>query len=452
VAAAAGAVAVFCLATASAASFTPPLGACSGSQCPATWPPVNNGDFVGRDASINVFAGGDMRVVGRAAESEGKVVVLGSLDVAKDGGGVYNMGVAGVGSRVPPPNDTDFVSVGGTTTVREGDRILVGGSDSKSVATGDFRHAGRLTGIVEVVRPGMVVQDPAAVTPYLGLRTEIENFSTCIAEQAATGTVKEEFGTVRFTGDGKSAVQVFNVTRSIGEPGRMAGIEFTGIPDGATVLVNMLGDAPLINTYTGSGLPGDQLTGLRPTLLWNFPTATSATIAGSAQFQGSVLAGNPSGTTTISQPGVDGRVYLAGNLVHTGTAGTEIHSYPFTGTLPDCISTGQPTSTPTRTNGVNTATASPTPTGSTQTPSPTKSSSGSTTPTPSGSSSATGSTSGPVPSGPSAQGSMRATTAPGLADTGFDVTGPSGIAALLAGLGIGALILRQVYRKTSRRH
>jgi hypothetical protein len=39
----------------------------------------------------------------------------------------------------------------------------------------------------------------------------------------------------------------------------------------------------------------------------------------------------------ISQPGVNGRVYLAGNLVHTGTAGTEIHAYPFTGTLPDCL-------------------------------------------------------------------------------------------------------------------
>lgn len=435
---------------------------------------MNNGDFVGRDASINVFVGGDMSVSGRAAEAEGKVVVLGSLDMAKDGGGVYNMGVAGVGSRVPPPNDTDYVSVGGTTTVHAGNQILVGGSDSKSVATGDFRHAGTLTGGVDVVPPAQVVQDPAAVTPYIGLRTEIENFSTCVGEQVATGTVKEQFGTVTFTGDGKSAVQVFNVTQSIGGPGRTMGIEFTGIPAGATVLVNMLGDAPVINTYTGSGLPDDPLTGLRPTLLWNFPTATSATIAGSAQFQGSVLAGNPSGTTTISQPGVNGRVYLAGNLVHTGTAGTEIHAYPFTGTLPDCNATGRPTTTPTAANVVYTATATPTPTdsqtGSTQTPSPTtsssststststpttsssSSSSGATTPAPSRSASATGSTSGPVPSEPSAQGSMRATTAPRLADTGFDLTGPSGIAALLAGLGIGALVLRQVCRTASRRH
>ncbi|MFJ8476722.1 hypothetical protein ACIRD5_33020, partial [Kitasatospora sp. NPDC094011] len=75
----------------SAAPLAPPLGACSGPDCPASYPEPNNGDFPGRDASINVFTGGDFTVNGRAAEAEGKIVTLGNLTVDKNGGGIYNM-------------------------------------------------------------------------------------------------------------------------------------------------------------------------------------------------------------------------------------------------------------------------------------------------------------------------------------------------------------------------
>ncbi|MER7769635.1 choice-of-anchor A family protein [Kitasatospora sp. NPDC096140] len=346
----------------SAAPLAPPLGACTGPDCPATWPAPNNGDFTGRDSTINVFTGGDYTVNGRAAEAEGKIVALGNLTVEKDGGGVYNMGVVGVGSRVPPPDGSDFVTTGGNVDVRRGNRILIGGSDSHGQAFGNLRHAGGVTGTVNIDPTGRSIQDDDAAAPYRAVLTRIEETSDCVGRATATGTVDISSSTATFTGDGTSARQVFSVTRDLASPtGGQIGLVFTGIPAGATVVVNMLGDSPVINTYTGTALPGDQTTEMRSKLMYNFPTATSARILGSAQFQGSVLAGNPAGTTTIAQAGMNGRVYLAGSLIHTGTGGYEIHSYPFDGDLPECTVTPSPSPTST----------SPSPTSSPTSPAPT---------------------------------------------------------------------------------
>ncbi|MET8543955.1 choice-of-anchor A family protein [Kitasatospora sp. NPDC004799] len=382
----------------SAAPLAPPLGACSGPDCPATWPPPHNGDFPGRDATINVFTGGDYTVNGRAAEAEGKIVTLGNLTVDKNGGGIYNMGVVGVGSRVPPPNGSDFVTTGGNVDVVAGNSILIGGSDSKGPAFGNLRHAGTVTGTVSIDPTGQSIQDPNAAAPYQSVLTQIEEVSDCVGRATATGTVAVTASEATFTGDGTSMKQVFNVTQNLASPsGGQIGLVFTNIPAGATVVVNMLGDSPIINTYTGTGLAGDQTTEMRSKLMYNFPTATSAQILGSAQFQGSVLAGNPGGTTTIAQPGLNGRVYLAGNLIHTGTGGYEIHSYPFDGDLPDCVVTPSPTPT-------SPSPTSPSPTSSPTSPSPTSPSPTSTSPAPTspGPTSTSPAPTSPAPTSPSA--------------------------------------------------
>ncbi|MFD7453300.1 choice-of-anchor A family protein [Kitasatospora sp. NPDC059827] len=370
----------------SAAPLAPPLGACSGPGCPATWPPPNNGDFTGRDATINVFTGGDYTVNGRAAEAEGKIVTLGNLTVDKNGGGVYNMGVVGVGSRVVPPDGSDFVTTGGNVDVRTGNSILIGGSDSHGPAFGNLRHAGGVTGTVSIDPTGQSIQDPNAAAPYQDVLTQIEEVSDCVGRATATGTVDVSSSQATFTGDGVSMKQVFNVSQNLASPsGGQIGLVFQNIPAGATVVVNMLGDSPVINTYTGTGLAGDQTTDLRSKLMYNFPTATSAQINGSAQFQGSVMAGNPGGTTTLAQPGINGRVYLAGNLIHTGTGGYEIHSYPFDGDLPDCRVTPSPTPTspsPTSPSPTSPSPTSPSPTSPSPTsPSPTSPSPTSPSPT-----------------------------------------------------------------------
>ncbi|MFJ7911132.1 choice-of-anchor A family protein [Kitasatospora sp. NPDC096204] len=397
----------------SAAPLAPPLGACSGPDCPSTWPPAHNGDFPGRDATVNVFTGGDYTVNGRAAEAEGKIVALGNLTVDKNGGGAYNMGVVGVGSRVVPPNGSDFVTTGGDVDVRTGNTVLIGGIDSRGPAFGNLRHAGSVTGAVNIDPTGESIQDANAAAPYRSVLTRIEEVSECVGRATATGTVTVTSSEATFTGDGTSMKQVFNVTRNLASPsGGQIGLVFAGIPAGATVVVNMLGDSPVVNTYTGTGLAGDQTTEMRSKLMYNFPTATSAQILGSAQFQGSVLAGNPGGTTTIAQPGMNGRVYLAGNLVHTGTGGYEIHSYPFDGDLPDCA-----------------VTPSPSPTSSTPSPSPTSpdpTSPGPTSPAPTSPTSPTSpaptSPTSPTSSAPTSPSAGATTSSAGPAPTGLHPT------------------------------
>ncbi|WP_265693950.1 choice-of-anchor A family protein, partial [Streptomyces griseolus] len=99
-------------------------------------------------------------------------------------------------------------------------------------------------------------------------------------------------------------------------------------------------------------------TGLRERLMWNFPDATEIRLRGAAQFQGSVLVGDPSSMTTLSMSGTNGRFYTAGSLTHTSEAqsgGQELHAYPFEGDLPGCDegSTPGPTGSPDPSQGPN---------------------------------------------------------------------------------------------------
>ncbi|NDZ76304.1 choice-of-anchor A family protein [Streptomyces sp. SID10362] len=310
------------------------LGPCAGRQCPDEFPEINNGPFAGRDNAINVFAGDDFRVRGRAAEAEGRVVVLDDFDMNKSEGGsaVYDIGIAGVGSRVPPPNGADFLTTGNDITVAPGQRLLADG--------GVVRYGGTVTGTVT----GDLEHDPDAADPYLGLRDQLTVASQCYARvdgelRTATGTaVNQGYQTV-FTGDGTSDIQVFNVDFDLASAsGGQQGIVFRNIPDDATVLVNMLGSERTINSYSGGIVDAtDPLNAYRERLLWNFPDATTANFVGTGQFQGSVLVGPQNSMSTVSLPGINGRFFSAGSITHTSEqTGVEFHAYPFDGDLPDC--------------------------------------------------------------------------------------------------------------------
>ncbi|WP_275291849.1 choice-of-anchor A family protein [Amycolatopsis sp. La24] len=344
---------------ASAAPLPGGLGPCVGDACPEKYPPVNNGPFAGRDNGINVFAGGDFLVREGAAEAEGRVVVLGGFDMAKRTGAsaVYNVGIAGVGSRVPPPDGADFLTTGKNITVAPNQRLLADG--------GVVRYGGTVTGTVT----GTLKQDPNAADPYKQLRPQLQEASTCYSKSAATGTAKNEGYRTLFTGDGKSALQVFNVDFDLtNRGGSMQGLEFAGIPAGATVLVNLVGGNRVINTYTGDLADQDPINHLREKLLWNFPDASKVKIAGQAQFQGSVLVGNPASDTTVTASGTNGRFFTAGNLLHTSegaAGGQEFHAYPFTGDLPDCNAPTTSSTAPTSSTSSSTTSSSTEPTSTT---------------------------------------------------------------------------------------
>ncbi|MFF2656450.1 SpaA isopeptide-forming pilin-related protein [Kitasatospora sp. NPDC058032] len=322
--------------SAEAATLPGGLGPCVPGSCPEPFPPINNGPFAGRDNGINIFVGSDFLVRGRAAEAEGRVVVLNDFDQAKDPGAssIYNIGIVGVGSRVPPPDGADFLTTGDDITIAAGQSLVAEG--------GVVRHAGTVTGTVV----GTLVQDPDAIQPYAGLRDQLTAASDCYARvngvpRTATGTAVNAGFETLFTGDGVSALQVFNVDFDLtGRGGAQQGITFANIPAGATILVNLTGAARTINTFSGGITDDDPLNAYRERLLWNFPDATTVTLAGTGQFQGSVLVGEQASQTTVTLPGVNGRFYTTGGLIHTssptGGGGQEFHAYPFNGDLPDC--------------------------------------------------------------------------------------------------------------------
>ncbi|MEV8530897.1 SpaA isopeptide-forming pilin-related protein [Streptomyces sp. NPDC051211] len=311
------------------------LGPCLGPECPPVHPGINDGPFAGRDRNINTFVGDDFRVRGTAAAAEGKVVTLGDFDQNKTaiGSDGYFVGVAPVGSRVPPPAGTDFLVAGGNVTIAAGQDL--------HAETGIVRYAGTLTGSVS----GQTVQDSSAVAPFATFRQGISSTSQCLARpdgtlRTPTGTVTIVGTTVFFTGDGTSQLQVFNVDQNLTAlpNGGSAAFQFSNIPDGATVLVNVLGTTRYVDSFSGSYDETDPFNRLRPRLLWNYPDATTLHLRGEAEFQGSHLMGQYNSLTTVTTTGLSGRVYTAGSLTHgspdRGT-GQEIHSYPFIGNLPD---------------------------------------------------------------------------------------------------------------------
>jgi choice-of-anchor A domain-containing protein len=319
------------------------LGPCVPGSCPSPFPPIgSNGIPVGRDNAVNIFVGQDFRVRGTASEAEGRLVVLRDFDQDKQAGGDqrYNVGIVGAGSLVPPPAGADFLTTGRNVVVAAGERLIAD--------TGVVRFGGIVSGTVS----GTLTQDPAAVSPYAGLRDRLTAASQCYARvggqpRPPTGNaVNNGYETV-LTGN-TSPLQVFNVDANLVNPngGGQQGIRFARIPAGATILVNVLGTTRTINTYSGTIQDTDPLNAYRERLLWNFPDATTVNLNGTGQFQGSFLIGNQASETTVTLPGINGRFFTTGSVTHGSStlpaSGQEFHAYPFTGDLPDCGDTPPP--------------------------------------------------------------------------------------------------------------
>ncbi|GAA3536083.1 hypothetical protein GCM10022234_36060 [Aeromicrobium panaciterrae] len=327
----------------SASAFPDPIGDCLPGDCPGEpYPAPGNGDFIGTDAAINVFVGGSMNVVQNAAESEGKLVVLGDLNVNKSSVGSYNIGIVGSGSRITPPTGVDHAVIGGDITVTASplNTVHLGGTDSNETRWGNLSYGGTTTisqgDRLDLVPDGQLIDGGPTVTdPYASLRGTITDLSDCAETYETTGTVNVQFGTATFTGDGTSMLQVFSVPADLGTSGETVAIDLVDVPAGATTVINMVGTEPTI--YLNSALVTFSVTPEYSRLVWNFPNASTAGIRGTAQVPGSILVGPIASTTTITTPGTNGRVLLAGNLVHGGGGGgEELHAYPFNGTLPPC--------------------------------------------------------------------------------------------------------------------
>lgn len=322
---------------------------CTGPQCPT------------RDNSVSTFVGGNFTATKGAAEASGSLVVRGNLYQDLDYASTYTVGLVVGGSSYPTDGST-ALQVGGNITIANAGRLVVNPSTLKAL------HSGSIGGAVEP--PGAFAVTPDLAAANSADRDRLVSTSACVAQIPSTGTTRllQYPDRVQFVGTG-SAVEVFTLSADIGtNENNLAGIEFTNIAPGATVIVNASATQPAIFTNGVSGVD-------RERLLWNFPTAQNATVVASAQFPGSILTGLPAGTLELDASGLDGRVYAVGDLVHGrsgGPSGNEIHGYPFTGNLA-CWGTPNPgtsSSAPSTPTASTAATPSAT-TSSSITPSPT---------------------------------------------------------------------------------
>ncbi|MCG8881559.1 Ig-like domain-containing protein [Tenacibaculum finnmarkense] len=303
------------------------LSECAGTTCPISYrepttPPNPLTEF---DEGFSAFIGGDFTVpLNGGGEVEGKLAVGGDLKIMKTG---YTMGGSGGGSGVVGPlvadtwalNDfsDDNLIVGGDLT---GDKnilywgdAIIGGVNTNGVNIGQIAGS---TGFYqkELGKANVGID-------FIGALKELEAKSTYWASLPATGTITNQWGDNKFTGDGTSMLQVFNINTPISG----WGLSFIDVPKGATVLINIAGSGTI--TWSVS----DATKGVsRENILLNFYEATNIKLKG--EVDGSVLA--PKTTSNLEVIGnVNGRLIVGGNVIHSG-GGTEVHSYPFKGTLP----------------------------------------------------------------------------------------------------------------------
>jgi choice-of-anchor A domain-containing protein len=303
--------------------------------CPPSWPALRlgppNGTF---DGNVSVFAGGDLRVSGAALGAEGTVVALGDATIARDVPGPYEVGVTALGSQVSPYPGSDMLVVGGTLAGGVGTHVDVGQGLGGDVVVGGAEaegtdldpHGGRVD-----------TQVADATAAYVGLTGQLAAKSAAYAALPASGTVDVTDEAITLTGDGTSAVQVFDIDADTLGPADGAGrsLQVVGVPQDAALVVNLTGSAVALNidsVLSTDGAVVDPLTdpyfaALATHVLWNVPSAATVDVGGLAELPGSLLVPTPGSTTTLSGLGTNGRIMVAGDLVHTGVG--ELHAYPF---------------------------------------------------------------------------------------------------------------------------
>ncbi|GAB3247687.1 hypothetical protein GCM10027448_10580 [Nocardioides dilutus] len=289
------------------------------------------------DGNVSVLVGGNLSVAGSAAGAEGIVLAAGNATFARDEPGPYRVGVTEIGSQVPPHADSDMLVVGGSLTATSSTPLEVAPGLNGDAVVGGLVTDGT------VVAQGVGTLDQGvvdALAPYGELLAGLGAKSGAYAGLPVTGTVEITGQAVTLIGDGVSDPQVFAVDgTALGAPGQGPGrsLQLLGVPEGAAAVVNLTGPAVDLDLDSVLGPEGATVdptvdpyfADLATHLLWNVPSAATVDVGGVGQLPGSLLVGSAPSVTVITGA-TNGRVYVAGDLVHTGSG--SMHSYPF---LPD---------------------------------------------------------------------------------------------------------------------
>jgi choice-of-anchor A domain-containing protein/uncharacterized repeat protein (TIGR01451 family) len=251
------------------------------------------GGALGVAGAFNVFVLG--QVTQSYTDAEGRVAA----------GGDVRLTGYGIGSALPnSAGQRDDLVVGGSLTYNQGE-VFNGNIVSGGTAT--LQNVGLPNG---TARQGAPVDFAAA-------RTQVNALSAAVAALAANGTAADTYGTLRLVG-ADPTLDVFNLSAS--ELASANGLNITA-PAGATVLVNVSGATAQMQSF-GMTVSGTD----RQHVLFNFPDATSLTMAG-ISVEGSVLA--PGAAVTFSNGNLEGTL-VAGSLTGSG----EFHNFPTLAQIP----------------------------------------------------------------------------------------------------------------------
>lgn len=338
-------------------TVTPAVVAAVGDCPPGSLPAPGPGNPIWTDENVAVYAGEDFLATAASAETEGLIVVAGDATFDRTSPGTFNVGWVGVGSGVAPAPGNVMLAVGGdlavgaSTVLDVGANAIDGGGD---LLGGSVQVGGITTPDYEAdgsryrLNNGALTQEMAgaALTPWTGWGAPISAQSADFAALPITGTADVVGAFLTFAGDGTSARQVFRVTSDVlVGVGSAPAIEFTGIPDGASVIVDVTGTAPVTwapNYFADDGVRADDLSSplfgvVASRTLWNFAAAASVHLAGTSQVLGSILVPSAGpGTTIRVTASSNGRLYTNGSIVMDGT-GNEHHNYPWADSPFECI-------------------------------------------------------------------------------------------------------------------
>ncbi|WP_124020470.1 choice-of-anchor A family protein, partial [Flavobacterium tructae] len=311
-------------------------------------PATFTGDFIGRDNAINFAVGGNLTIT-NGAEYEGRSFVYGNFTMNKTS--AFNLGVAGVGSFIVPDDNKNILTIGGNfdASAASGNLILGGESGNGQKSYGTIVYKGTKSPNVKITGDAAKVINEATLdlAPYNDAFNALQVSSTAWNQLPSDPNVtfaNDGFGTYTFTclTPAVSKSYVINIPNVLAS--RPNGtINFVGFPDTASLLINVPGTTTNFNIATfqfngvtqavGSGnkAPANEVAPFSLRILWNLPTATTVSLKG-AQFWGSMVIPQRTGTVTNEMIGMNGRFIVGGNLIQN-IGGSETHNYPFKGEI-----------------------------------------------------------------------------------------------------------------------
>ena len=247
-----------------------------------------------------------------------------SIDGTLAVGGNLSLDSFGVGDKLDPATLHTVVTVGGDVTFPQG-RIF----------NGSLLAAGSITDVSQTVIDGLAAGAGVLGEQPLGIQFDAEarflqGVSKALDALPNNGVVQSQWGGITLAGDCSSERQVFDVD------GAMLGASHTlaqsCIPESATVVINVLGDAVHIQNIGMQGLEN-----LRTKVIFNFPAATELRLT-SVGVQGSVLA--PHAQVVQPAGSIHGQVWVR-SWYSTTYGYMSTHLQPFTGDIADIVSSVQ---------------------------------------------------------------------------------------------------------------